>query len=216
MITVAIFAKPPVPGAVKTRLAADVGATRAAALAAAFLADTWALVRSRPWARGVIASTGGLPAGLADGAPVWPQGDGGLDARLERIFTRALEGDACAGAGAIAIGADSPGLPVSILDDAGAALAAGRAVIGPADDGGFVLLGLPRCPTGLLAEIPWSDPRTRAATIARLTTHGLAPVVLAPWFDVDRAEDLVRLRALLRDDPARAPTTAALLAREAA
>lgn len=224
MITIAVFAKPPVPGEVKTRLAAELGAARAAALAAAFVADTWALARSIEGARAVIASTGALPDALVPGAAVWPQGEGTLDARIERIVMRAIaggdSGDATGGGatvvGAIAIGADSPGLPRAFLDEAVAHVAAGRAVIGPADDGGFYLLGLPRCPAGLLAGIPWSDAATCAATRARLAAHALDPHVLPPWFDVDRASDLARLHALLRVDPSRAPATAALLAREAA
>jgi rSAM/selenodomain-associated transferase 1 len=206
-ITICVFAKPPVAGAVKTRLAAQVGAERAAALAAAFLIDTWAAVRELPGARAVIASTGALPPGLCDGAEVWPQGDGTLDARIERILMRALAG----GGGAIALGADSPGLPRARLDEAMACLARGEAVIGPADDGGFYLLGVPRCPPGLLAGVPWSDPRTCEATRARLAEHGMPAAVLPAWFDVDQGDDLIRLRALLAGDRSRAPATARAL-----
>jgi len=208
MITVCVFARPPVPGQVKTRLAQTIGDHRAAALAAAFLVDTLALVASLPWARPVIASTGPMPDGLVPGATVWPQGDGTLDERLERIFRRAL---AEVPTGAIALGADSPGLPRGLLDDAHARLRAGDAVLGPADDGGFYLLGLRRCPSGLLAGVPWSSAETCAATERRLVQHTMTVARLLPWFDVDHVEDLTRLRGILAADRSRAPATAALL-----
>jgi rSAM/selenodomain-associated transferase 1 len=208
VITVCVFARPPVPGQTKTRLARTVGDERAAALAAAFLADTWALVTSLPWARPVIASTGAMPDGLVPGASVWPQGDGTLDQRIERILGRAL---AEVPGGAIALGADSPGLPRALLDEAHARLRAGDAVIGPADDGGFYLLGLRRCPPGLLAGVPWSCAETCAAVERRLAQHRLPVATLGRWFDVDHGDDLARLRVLLAADPARAPATAAVL-----
>ena len=179
----------------------------AATLASAFLVDMWALLATLRWAGPVIASTDPLPEGLLPDATVWLQGEGPLDARLERILGRALQ----TAPAAIALGADSPGLPRALLDLAALHLMRGQPVIGPADDGGFYLLGLPTCPPGLLADIPWSAPDTCAATVARLTARGMPPAVLPPWFDVDRAEDLPRLRAWLTSDPTRAPTTAAAL-----
>ena len=206
--TLCVFAKPPRPGEVKTRLAAEVGDGAACALARAFLADTWALARSRPWADPVLATTA-LDGAIAPGADVWLQGGGDLGARQERILARALS----RGQPAIAIGADSPGLPVDRLDAAHGALVSGAdAVIGPADDGGYYLLGLRRCPRGILRDLPWSGPDTFAATRQRLERHGLRVAVLEPWFDVDRPADLARLRALLLCDRSAAPATALLLA----
>ncbi len=207
MITICIFAKPPVAGQVKTRLAATIGAEAAARLAAAFLADTWTAVCGLPWARGIVASTGPLASGLVPEASVWPQGEGPLDARLERVLQRALvDGD-----GAIALGADSPGLPLALLEAARRCLEEATAVIGPADDGGFYLLGVPRFPPGLLAQVPWSAADTCAATVARMTARGLPPTRLPGWFDVDDARDLERLRELLGREPGRAPCTSAVL-----
>ena len=209
MITICIFAKPPVAGQVKTRLAAVVGAQQAAELAAAFLADTWASVRRLPWAHAIVASTGALPEALVPGASVWPQGEGPLDARLERVLQRALRGASAA----IALGADSPGLPRALLDAAQQALLRGEPVIGPAEDGGFYLLGVAACPPGLLAGVPWSAANTCEATVERMAAQGMTPTMLPSWFDVDDADDLPRLRALLVNDPGRAPHTAAALER---
>ncbi|MCX5745873.1 MAG: TIGR04283 family arsenosugar biosynthesis glycosyltransferase [Proteobacteria bacterium] len=205
MTTVCIFAKPPVPGQVKTRLAPAVGTQGAAALARAFLVDTCAMVRALPWARPIVATTGAFDAALTAelALPAWPQGDGDLGARLERILRRALAEHPAA----LAIGADSPGLPSRLLDDARAALADVDAAIGPTDDGGFYVLALRRCPEGLLDELPWSRPDTFARTLDRLRARGLTVRVLAPWFDVDRPADLARLRDLLERGAIVAPAT---------
>jgi uncharacterized protein len=204
-----VFAKPPRPGEVKTRLAQDVGAASAAALARAFFVDTWRLATSCPWSRAVLATTDVEAAEWADVAPIWPQGGGDLGDRLERVLRRALGSAPLA----VAIGTDSPGLPQRLLEDARRVLTTADAVIGPCDDGGFYLLGLTRCPPGLLADLPWSVADTFARTVARLREHGLTVEVLPPWFDVDMASDLPRLRALLsRGDIEAAETERALRA----
>lgn len=202
---VCVFAKPPVAGAVKTRLAPRLGADGAARLAAAMFADTWAVVGARPDVERVLATTG---PGLSVGdAPMWLQGDGDLGARLERVLRRALADAPFA----IALGADSPGLPPTAIDAAIAALATHDAVLGPTDDGGYYLIGLRACPDGLFAGLPWSSPDTRRATLARLAERGLTTAVIGGYFDVDGPDDLDRLTALLTGDPSRAPRTAAAL-----
>ena len=207
--TICIFAKPPIAGSAKTRLAAEVGAERAAALARAFLVDTCAAVRALTWARPILATAGELDPGLRAelAMPVWPQGDGDLGARMERVLARALLDTPVV----IALGADSPGLPPRLLEAARTALATADAVIGPADDGGFYLLGLRRCPGGLLAGLPWSAPETRARTIDRLRSHGLSLIEIAHWFDVDQAGDLSRLHRLLDTGGIVAPATRGVL-----
>jgi rSAM/selenodomain-associated transferase 1 len=206
---VCVFAKPPRPGEAKTRLAATIGEVSAAELARAFLQDTFALVSSLTWARTVIATTDGTPEdlGLPGRPSIWFQGDGDLGERLERILRRALaEADV-----AIAIGADTPGLPERLLVEAARALANADAVLGPSEDGGFYLLGLKECPEGLLAGLPWSERTTSAATLSRLLGRGLAATTLEPWFDVDRPEDLERLRSSIDRGATHAPATARLL-----
>jgi len=102
-------------------------------------------------------------------------------------------------------------LPRRFLEAARAALETADAVIGPADDGGFYLLGVRDCPEGLLAGLPWSSAETFACTAERLRSRGLRLELLEPWFDVDRAEDLDRLRDALRSGEVEAPRTALLL-----
>jgi rSAM/selenodomain-associated transferase 1 len=207
--TLCIFVKPPTAGRVKTRLVPSVTPAQAAELAAAFFADTLALARSCDWARIVVACDGD-PAVLAldPDVEVWPQGGGDLGERMERVLGRAL-GDSPA---AIAVGTDSPGLPRRFLDAARLHLTVHDAVLGPCDDGGFYLLGLRRCPEGLLRELPWSVATTRAETATRLRAMGLSVAEIAPWFDVDVPADLARLAELLREERIFAPRTARLLA----
>ncbi len=135
------------------------------------------------------------------------QGEGDLGARIERVLRNALQLASLA----IAIGADAPALPARLLEAARDALGRADAVIGPADDGGFYLLGLRTCPVRLLAGLPWSAPDTFARTTERLRERGLRVEVLERWFDVDRPEDLDRLRALIQRGDIHAPSTARLL-----
>jgi rSAM/selenodomain-associated transferase 2/rSAM/selenodomain-associated transferase 1 len=202
-VVICIFAKPPVAGRVKTRLAAALGPERAAALARAFLDDTIAAVRALPWAQVALASTEPVPGDV----PVLLQGEGDLGARIERVLCNALQ----LAPFAIAIGADAPALPRRLLEAARDALQRADAVLGPAYDGGFYLLGLRRCPEGLLADLPWSRSDTFVRTLARLRERGLRTELIDPWFDVDRAEDLEHLRALIEGGAIDAPRTASLL-----
>lgn len=203
--TLCIFVKAPRAGAVKTRLAATIGAEAAAQLADAFFWDTLALAERFLSVRVVVALSGDetlFPA-LRDRVEIWPQGEGDLGARLERNLRRALSENPRA----LVVGTDSPGLPVALLAQARAALDTGDAVLGPAEDGGFYLLGMKTCPRGLLAGLPWGASDTREKTVARLEEHGLTVELLAPWFDVDLVADLERLRSLLVAGAIHAPAT---------
>jgi len=201
---ICVFAKAPVPGRVKTRLAPLLGSRYAAELAKVFLQDTWASVSGLSWAKPVLAST---EAGLQDFLPglieIWFQGEGDLGARLENIFSRALRDHPHV----MAIGADTPGLPAKYLEQAREALERADAVIGPSEDGGFYLLGLRKCSTGLLSGIPWSAPTTCVETIAKLQAAGLTVHILDDWFDVDTAQDLEKLNALITAKQIEAPKT---------
>ena len=206
---VCIFAKAPTAGRVKTRLAERVGAHRATVLSRAFLVDTWRSA-NRLDSSVVLALDGSEPLPHLDPEPeIWKQGDGDLGARLERSLRRALE----RAPWAIALGTDSPGLPRDCIEAAIERLEAGAdAVIGPSDDGGFYLLGLGRCPEGCLEGIAWSAETTRERTVSRLEALGMSVAQVAPWYDVDRPEDLDRLRTDLDDARIEAPRTARALA----
>lgn len=205
-IPTCIFAKPPVPGDVKTRLIPVLGPQASADLARAMLQDVWSSVESCSAARPVLATTarGDLPVSvpLHD---VWLQGTGDLGRRIERILSRALM-DAPA---AIAIGADSPAFSKAHLELAIQALQTHDAVIGPALDGGFYLLALRRCPAGLFSSLPWSAPDTLRALQQRIAEHRWSVAELEPLFDVDTHPDLLLLEEHLIAHPASAPATRA-------
>jgi glycosyltransferase A (GT-A) superfamily protein (DUF2064 family) len=187
----------------------------ASQLAGAFLQDCWNSVQMVPWATPVLAITEPLTErwrrrlGIRDDAQnVWLQGGGDLGARLERVLRKAI----AAGGTALALGADSPGLPRDRLESARHALRQAEATLGRSEDGGFYLLGLRRCPEGLLAGMTWSAPETAAQVLESLRRHGMTVAEVEPWFDVDRPDDLQRLRQALRSRQASpAPHTEALL-----
>jgi uncharacterized protein len=206
---VAVFAKPSIPGMVKTRLAAAIGPHAAARLSRAFFEDTWTSLQPLPGVRLVLAGTApelgayGLEAG-----ELWAQGDGDLGARMERVALRAL----AEAPWFLAVGTDSPGRPESGIMEARDALTRHDAVLGPADDGGYYLLGLRRTEPGLLAGLPWSAPDTLAATRARLESRGYSVASTAQWFDVDEPKDLLRLKEALARGAVTARRTAAVIA----
>lgn len=198
------------PGRAKTRLIPSLGASRAAALARAMLLDTLETVRSLESAEVVLATAAPMPGSLPlPGAlPQWPQGEGDLGARMERILCQALE----RGVPALLVGSDLPGLPLERLEQAARALQGADAVLGPAEDGGFYLIGLTCCPPGLLDDLPWSSPETFNRTRRRLEERGLITAVIAPWFDLDVPEDLERTKNAIVTGEIHAPHLANALA----
>jgi rSAM/selenodomain-associated transferase 1 len=206
-----IMAKQPMAGLVKTRLAQRIGDSAAATLAHAFFCDTLALARGVAGVDLAISYAGdmeSLPAEAA-GVRVWEQGKGDLGERMERALRRGL----ALATSAIVIGTDTPALPAARIARAVTLLRAHDAVLGPADDGGFYLLGLRRCTPGLLAGLHWSASTTLADTRARLHERALRVALLEPWFDIDEYADLQRLSAALVAGEMHAPATAkALLA----
>lgn len=204
-----LFAKPPVEGRAKTRLAPLVGPSGAADLARHFLKDSWSALQGIEGVQPMISTHGAEPAAF-DLEPVpklFEQGEGDLGARIERTMQYALgQGDR-----AFAIGADAPDLGRARFEDARRALDGADAVMIPATDGGFVLLGLRACPPGLLDGVPWSDAKTATETLARLRHHGMTVRVLEPWHDVDEPHELRALADRLARVPGAAPHTAAHL-----
>ena len=206
------MAKVPVAGQVKTRLSPPLSATQATELARAFLIDTWERLQQLVAAQVVLCHAGDarlLPPSmeLAD-HQLWPQPGGDLGARMEHALRRGL----ARAARVVLIGSDTPTLPTVALTRALAALESADAVLGPAVDGGYYLLGARRLSPGLLAGLPWSSPRTLRATYRRLRQRGYRVALLPTWFDVDDARSLSWLRALLAHRLARAAATEVALA----
>lgn len=193
---IAVLAKAPEPGRVKTRLAAAIGPERAALLAAAFLDDT--LSSAHRLGQVVLAST---RLDVRPGVETWLQGDGDLGERLERLARR--------GAPLVIVGSDSPGMPAALVEESVAVVARGEAALVLAEDGGFALIGLPSCPIGLFAGVPWSAPETGVEMISSLQRFGLPPVIVGTWWDVDEVAALDRLTCEIPAE--RIPHTLAVL-----
>ena len=129
------------------------------------------------------------------GASLHAQGEGDLSARMQRAFESAL----ALSPRAILVGSDIPALSPRYLRDADQALGRGDdAAIGPAEDGGYALIGLSRCDPELFRDIPWGGPEVLAETRRRLAALSWRSSELPVLWDVDRPEDLERLPQGLR------------------
>ena len=158
--TVALFAKYPHPGRAKTRLVPALGEEGAASIHRRLVERTIATIRESglPFA---VWTTGAPHADFAEwlGADVAliEQGEGDLGARLARVA-----------APAILLGADIPGLTAQHLREAAAALGTQEAVIGPALDGGYYLLGFRRELPFLWQDMAWGTDAVLRETELRL------------------------------------------------
>lgn len=207
---IAILAKEPRPGRVKTRLATDVGPEVAAALAEAFLLDTVDVAARVPGSDVILSfdppeATAWFQAHAPAESIVSPQPEGDLGERMQAVFDQAFTGGAAA---CVAIGMDTPQLTTERLEHALDAAREGKVVLGPSLDGGYYLIGMNRPHPALFWDMPWSTDAVLSETVRRLEALG-APVMLLPKeHDVD---DLAGLEAL---DPERlgARSQAALLA----
>lgn len=195
-----VFAKAPTPGAVKTRLIPALGENGAAELQRQLIERT--LRTAAAAGLGTVelwCAPGPEDAFLADcakrhGLGLRAQGEGNLGMRM----ARALESALATGSPGLLIGCDCPVLTPVYLREAAAALAGGSdAVLGPAEDGGYVLIGLARGPVvQLFEDIAWGTATVMQETRTRLARGRWRWRELAPLWDVDRPEDLSRLSQL--------------------
>ncbi|HYJ31050.1 MAG TPA: TIGR04282 family arsenosugar biosynthesis glycosyltransferase [Allosphingosinicella sp.] len=181
---IVIFAKEPVPGRVKTRLIPVLGPEGAARLAGEMLDR--AIKEAR--ATGLAVELCGEPHAAAwfDGpVALTGQGEGDLGERLARAAERVLAQEPV-----LFVGADCPSLDSRRLIAAAEALATHDAVIHPAIDGGYVLLGLSRFDPSPFDGIAWSTESVCAETLGRLAALGWSVDVRETLADVDEPEDL--------------------------
>lgn len=188
-----LFAKRAEAGKVKTRLTPPLTAEQAVGLYRGFVADGLEFVRQfendhcqvecctdAPWEP---------PSGL--GIRMTLQCPGDLGARMLDAFRRAD------GEGAdvtVILGADAPTLPHALVDQAFNLLEDGvEAVVTPAEDGGYVLIGACRPLPGLFRDVPWGGEGVLAATRGAAIEYGIRLEETDPWYDIDQAGDLVRL-----------------------
>jgi len=232
---VAVMAKAPRVGAVKTRLVPPLTPEAAMALSASFLRDVTENIRlaarQSPMSGYVAYAPAGLEAlfdGLLAPGTRLALADG-TDEPAPRVqgFGRCLLHAArslfAAGHSAVCLlNSDSPNLPTELLVQAARAMAepGDRIVLGPAEDGGYYLIGLKAPHVHIFENIAWSTSRVADETRDRARERGLGIVELSSWYDVDDTTALARLLGDLtlmaeRGDglrPYAAPATTACLA----
>jgi rSAM/selenodomain-associated transferase 1 len=193
---VVVLAKWPRSGHAKRRLGAAIGGARATSLARCFLLDTLAVARRSGADRVLVAyappTARARFRSLDHDVVLVPQARGSLGTRLRHALAAGL----AAGRRVVLIGTDSPTLRPSIVRRAFASLRTAPAVLGPAEDGGYYLIGARApLPALLFKGMPWSTGRVAEETLRRATEAALQITVLSRWYDVDDGDGLRRLLA---------------------
>lgn len=195
-----LFAKAPVPGQVKTRLIPSVGAQRAAEIYRTLLervidqatreiapVEIWCAPDTRHAVFRAVAANPSIT--------LWVQTTGDLGQRMAHAARQALARSEMV----LLIGGDCPGLKAEHLRRALTWLDAGvDAVLGPAEDGGYVLLGMRRMNRQLFCDIPWGTDQVLNITRQRLAQLDWSWRELEPLWDLDRDADLQRYLRLSR------------------
>jgi rSAM/selenodomain-associated transferase 1 len=193
---VALFGKAPVAGLVKTRLTPPLTPEEAASIARACLEDTLRRFPPRVPAAWTLFLAGDADASIeaeaaAAGVRLAPQGAGDLGVRLARAFTQLRAEGA---ARVVAVGGDSPTLDPALIGRGLASLRESDVAIGPAEDGGYYLIGAsPGVDVAaLFRAIPWSSDAVARVTEERAVALGLKVARLPEWYDLDDAAALRR------------------------
>ncbi len=193
MRRLAVFARSPVAGRVKTRLSPALPARLAARLYAGMLADTFAAMAAATvderhvwWADEAGEHVRGF-------APHTQHGTG-LGERLQSAFEALLPGTYDS---ALVIGSDTPPLTAMHLDEAFDALEQHDVVLGPTVDGGYWCIGLRRTAPALFAGIPWSTREVLTRTLVHAHTAGLRAATVATLDDLDTPRDVAMLAGAL-------------------
>lgn len=197
-----VMVKSPRVGTVKTRLAPPLSEASAATLAACFAKDVVENVRQV--VDKVLVSYAPrdgrdeLEILLNSDTLLWHEQRG---ADLGERLRGAMDYAVSFGYGpVIAVGTDSPTLPLSHIKTAVHALSADKAdiALGPAEDGGYYLIGLRQFAPGLFQEVAWSTAETYQQTVRNVLRLRLRLLELPRWYDIDTFPDLLRLREELR------------------
>lgn len=214
---IVVFLRAPRLGKVKTRLARMLGDRKALALYRAFVEDGLAT------AGGIDAPLRvyGTPAEELDAISAWLGSDLSIYAqkgatlgdRMANAFARAFS-DGCSRV--VLIGTDAPGLPKAFLMEALKRLEDHSAVIGPATDGGYYLIGFNRenFSPQAFEQISWGGPKVFQQTMAILQKMQASVYILPAWRDIDEADDLRAWMQMGVNWVESAPQTVALLQRE--
>ena len=208
MRRLAMFARSPVPGRVKSRLSPALPAWLAAALYSGLLADTFraagAARADERWACWAD-EPGPAPNGILSRT----QRGSDLGERLRNTFAELLSGEADR---VLIVGSDTPPLTAAHIDDAFTALETADAVLGPTVDGGYWCIGLRRPAPDLFRDIPWSTREVLTRTLVRAHGAGLDVATVTTLEDLDTPHDLALLvGAIAAGEPACGPNARAAL-----
>jgi uncharacterized protein len=193
-----VFAKAPVPGEVKTRLAPAMDAETAALLHAALVERALMIAQKSGIDQIELCcapdTTHTFFATCADDfdIPLTAQGEGDLGRRMLRALQRGI----AEYGNAIIIGADCPALSGNHIAEAARALRQQDAVLTPAEDGGYVLIGATRTADSMFDDIDWGSDTVLAAQRRNFASLGFRVHEMPALWDVDRPDDLTRLKAL--------------------
>ena len=196
-VRIAVFAKAPVAGEVKTRLFPVLGPEGAARLHGELVRHALGAARDAGvgpvelWCAPDSSHPFFARCAAEFGATLHVQRGRDLGERMAHAFGAAL-GD---NAALVLIGADCPALTPGLLRRAALALASHDAVIAPAEDGGYVLVGLAASDPGIFSGIAWGGAGVMEATRHRLEGAGIRWTELETLWDIDRPEDFARLAA---------------------
>lgn len=198
-IRLLVFAKAPVPGQVKTRLLPVLDASEAAALHARLVEDSIRRFTAKPLCPVELHcapdAEHSLFQALSRQHPIQCRAQQGRD--LGERMGHAVAQTLAAGHWPLLVGTDCPLLDAGVLVEACEALMAGHAaVLGPAEDGGYVLLGLRRSAPELFQDMEWGTERVLTTTRQRLRHRGWDWRELPSLWDLDRPEDLLRYHAM--------------------
>ena len=209
--TVALFVRPPVPGRVKTRLAATIGDRFSCTLYRAMVLDVLRAVQASGLELCLLHDGSDPeqlpPAWRRAAAAVRPQVDGDLGARMAAAFADCFQAGY---AHVLLAGSDLPGLDAPTLLAAARGLEQDEAVLLPTRDGGYGLFGLRAAAfsPSFFTDIAWSTDRVLAATLLRLHRAGVRVQLLPVQQDIDTSDDL---RSYCRQPAAHARHTNAVL-----
>jgi len=209
-----VLAKQPLPGLVKTRLAAETSAQWAARMAAAFLSDSLDRLAAIQAHRILVYAPREAEAFFSDLARgrfvLMPQTEGDLGQRMAAFFSNVVasqpqlanragnSNEACElGIKTVLVGVDSPTLPLSYIEESFAKLEQADLVLGPATDGGYYLVGCVGRAPPIFENIAWSRPTVLEDTIGPLRNGDWRLELLPPWYDVDTLNDWQMLRGHL-------------------
>ena len=189
---IALFAKAPIPGSVKTRLQSHLTAKQAAKLHFAFVQDTWASLSSIESASLYLYSDQEWPAfrKLAGPGHVGLQRGADLGQKMLHCFEDLSQQGHDR---MLIVGSDSPTLPPDYLRAGLKLLGDVDAVLGPSADGGYYAVGCRSAKAGMFKEVSWSTASTLTETERAFKRAGLASERLPGWYDIDTIENLRRL-----------------------